>query len=318
MARRVRETGCATRSGSPTRVSRRRPTSWPPTRSHPTPHTWRGRCGSRARRRARALRPTSSATTRASTTPAQNTVRFFLGSGAAAGQGGTLAVAGAPGDTAQISFEVRVDDNLTAEHEIRNVAQATFIAPTLGKQLTALSSETIVSATPGPTPSEPADLDLAQSETVAPAAFGNDAVDDHVTIENNGPGDATDVVLHDVVPPGATIDSATIDQGSCTVSATDVTCVVPSPRRRRIRRGRRRARRARRTMPWPARRARPASARLSSTRLRRATAARRPPRCRSPGRPDGGSRRPGPRERVAGLARRGPDRHDHRHQQRSR
>ena len=157
----------------------------------------------------------------------QNAVRFFLGGGAAAGRGGAIAVAGSPGDTAQISFEVRVDDSLATEHEIRNVAQATFVAPTLGKELTALSSETIVSATPSPTPSEPADLGLAQSETVAPAAFGNDAVDDHVTVENNGPGDATDVVLHDVVPPGATIDSATIDQGSCTVSATEVTCVVP-------------------------------------------------------------------------------------------
>ena len=84
-----------------------------------------------------------------------------------------------------------------------------------------------MTATPGPMAPEPADLDLAQSETVAPAAFGNDAVDDHVTIENKGPGDATDVVLHDVVPPGATIESATVDQGSCTVSATEVTCVVP-------------------------------------------------------------------------------------------
>ena len=157
---------------------------------------------------------------------AQHMVRFFLGSGAAAGRGGTLAVSGAPGDTAQISFEVRVDDNLTTEHEIKNTAQATFIAPTLGKELTALSSETLVSATPAPIPAEPADLGLAQSETVAPAAFGDDAVDDHVTIENNGPGDATDVVLHDVVPPGATIDSATIDQGTCTVGATEVTCVI--------------------------------------------------------------------------------------------
>ncbi|HUA69477.1 MAG TPA: DUF11 domain-containing protein [Solirubrobacteraceae bacterium] len=157
----------------------------------------------------------------------QKNVRFFLGSGAAAGKGGTLAVSGAPGDTAQISFEVRVDDNLTAEHEIRNTAQATFIAPTLGKELTALSSETIVTATPSPTPLEPADLALAQSETVAPAAFGNDAVDDHVTIDNAGPGDATDVVLHDAVPAGATIESATVDQGTCSISAIEVTCVIP-------------------------------------------------------------------------------------------
>ena len=157
----------------------------------------------------------------------RDTVRAFLGTGAAAGRGGILSVAGAPGDSAQMSFEVRVDDNLTAEHEIRNVAQATFIAPTLGTELTALSSETLVSAAPGPLASEPADLNLVQSETVAPAAFGDDAVDDHVSIENKGPGDASDVVLHDVVPPGATIESATIDEGSCTVSMTEVTCVVP-------------------------------------------------------------------------------------------
>ena len=180
---------------------------------------------------------------------AQSTVRFFLGSGAAAGQGGTIAAAGSPGDTAQISFEVRVDDNLTAEHEIRNSAQATFIAPSLGKQLTALSTETIVSATPAPTPSEPADLNLAQSETVAPAAFGNDTVDDHVTIENNGPGDATDVVLHDAAPAGATIDSATDRSGHLHGQRKRRDLRSPVPGRRRLRRGRRRPRRARRRRP---------------------------------------------------------------------
>ena len=159
--------------------------------------------------------------------PGQHAVRFFLGSGAGVGRGGELAVAGAPGDRAQISFEVRVDDKLTAEHEIKNVAVATFVAPTLGKELSALSSESTVSAAPSPTSSEPADLAIAQSETVAPTAFGNDTIDDHITIEDHGPGDATDVVLHEVAPPGATIESATIDQGSCTVTATEVTCVLP-------------------------------------------------------------------------------------------
>ena len=158
--------------------------------------------------------------------PARHAVRFFLGSGAAPGRGGTIAVAGSSGDTAQISFDVRVDDNLMTEHEIRNVAQATFIAPTLGKELTALSSETIVSASPAQRASEPADLALAQSETVAPGASDTDVVDDHVTLENRGPGDSTDVILHDVVPPGATIESATTDMGSCSTTATEVTCVI--------------------------------------------------------------------------------------------
>ncbi len=157
---------------------------------------------------------------------ARRSVRFFLGSGAAAGRGGTIAVAGAPGDSAQVSFEVRVDDNLMTEHEVRNVAQATFVAPTLGKELTALSSETIVTASPAQTASEPADLALAQSETVAPGAFDSDVVDDHVTLENRGPGDSTDVTLRDVVPPGATIESATTDMGSCSTTATEVTCVI--------------------------------------------------------------------------------------------
>ena len=148
-----------------------------------------------------------------------------------------------------------------------------------------------MSATPSPTPSEPADLDLAQSETVAPAAFGDDAVDDHVTIENNGPGDATDVVLHDVAPTGATIDSATIDQGIVLGQRDRGDLRGPAPRRRRVRRGRRRPRGAAGRRRWRARRARPASARLSSTPPRRTTAARRRPRCR----------RPAPRWRISSI-----------------
>ncbi len=156
----------------------------------------------------------------------QHTVRFFLGNGATRGRGGDIATRGAPGDRAQISFDVRVDPNDSAESEIKNAALATFIAPTLNRELSAISSETITSVSAEPRSAEPADLALAQSETVAPSAFGDDAVDDHVAIENHGPGDATDVVFHDVVPPGATIESATTDMGSCSISATEVTCVI--------------------------------------------------------------------------------------------
>ena len=99
-------------------------------------------------------------TTRASSTPAQDTVRFFLGGGAAAGRGGALAVAGSPGDSAADQLRGPRRRQPDRRHEIRNVAQATFIAPTLGTELTALSSETLVSATPGPMTSEPADLEL--------------------------------------------------------------------------------------------------------------------------------------------------------------
>ncbi|MGZ4194863.1 MAG: DUF11 domain-containing protein [Solirubrobacteraceae bacterium] len=159
--------------------------------------------------------------------PSQHTVRFFLGSGATPTRGGDIAISGAPGDRTQISFDVRVNPNDSADSEIKNVALATFIAPTLNRELSARSSETVTQVAAQPRSAEPADLALAQSETVAPSAFGDDVVDDHIAIENHGPGDATDVVFHDTVPAGAVIESAMIDQGSCTVSATEITCVIP-------------------------------------------------------------------------------------------
>ena len=159
--------------------------------------------------------------------PARGAVRFFLGSGAAAGRGGELAVGGQPGDRAQISLEVRVDENGTAKQEITNVAQATFLASTLGKELSALSSPATIAGAPGPPGPAPADLALAQSESVAPLAGDGEVVDDHITIENHGPGDATNVQLHDTLPPGALVESASTDQGTCSVQSTEITCTVP-------------------------------------------------------------------------------------------
>jgi uncharacterized repeat protein (TIGR01451 family) len=72
-----------------------------------------------------------------------------------------------------------------------------------------------------------ADLVVTQSETVAPSPSGGDVVDDHIMIVNPGPTDVTDVVLHDTVPAGAVIDSVTTDQGSCSISGTEITCLVP-------------------------------------------------------------------------------------------
>jgi uncharacterized repeat protein (TIGR01451 family) len=72
-----------------------------------------------------------------------------------------------------------------------------------------------------------ADVVIMQSETVAPSPSGGDAVDDHILIVDPGPADATDVVLHDTVPAGTVIDSVTTDQGSCSISGTEITCEVP-------------------------------------------------------------------------------------------
>jgi large repetitive protein len=154
-------------------------------------------------------------------------VRFFLGAGASPGQGGELAAAAQPGNQAEISFEARVDDDVTSEHEITDVAQASFLAPSLNKQLSALSSPATITVIPGPPAPPPADLAVDQTETVAPGTGGSDVVDDHILIENHGPGDATDVVVHERISPGATVESVTADQGSCTVSPDEVTCTVP-------------------------------------------------------------------------------------------
>ena len=156
---------------------------------------------------------------------ATRAVRFFLGSGAAPGAGGTVAAAGQPGNQVQITFEARVDEKVTAEHDITDVAQATFLAPSLNKELSALSSPATITVVPAPPPPE-ADLATAQTETVAPAPGGGDMVDDHVLIENHGPADATDVVMHATIPPGSAIDSVTTDQGSCSVSSNEITCQI--------------------------------------------------------------------------------------------
>ena len=154
-------------------------------------------------------------------------VRFFLGPGAAPGRGGELAAAGNPGDGAEIRFDARVDPDVHAGREITDVAQARFVASTLGKELGALSSPATFTVAEGPASPPAADLTLTDSETVAPDGGGHDTVDDHIVIDNHGPDDATDVVIHDTAPPGADIESAVPDQGSCSATAADLTCELP-------------------------------------------------------------------------------------------
>src|SRR5262249_2971032 len=82
-----------------------------------------------------------------------------------------------------------------------------------------------VAVVPEPTPPI-ADIATTQTETVAPDPAG-DKVDDHILIINHGPDDATDVVMREQLPAGAVVDNVTIDQGSCTVTSSEVTCTVP-------------------------------------------------------------------------------------------
>lgn len=158
---------------------------------------------------------------------ATRAVRFFLGAGAAPGAGGALASVGRPGSSATVSFDARVDEDVTEAHDITDVAGATFVAPTLSQPLGALSSPATIAVIPSPSPPAEADLATTQAETVAPSPDGGDTVDDHALITDHGPADATDVVLHDTVPDGAVVDSITADAGSCSTTGDQITCVVP-------------------------------------------------------------------------------------------
>ena len=152
-------------------------------------------------------------------------VRFFLGSGASPGRGGTLAPDGSPGNAAAVSFEARVDPSAQlTETEIVNSAQATFVAPTLGKELSALSLPTRTAVAPAPAAPSEADLALMQHETLAPTADGGGDVVDAVTVTNHGPDDATAVQVTVKPPAGSTIESATSDAANCVVDGGEVTC----------------------------------------------------------------------------------------------
>ena len=56
--------------------------------------------------------------------------------------------------------------------------------------------------------------DLSVSQTVTPAGVGRATY--QVTVTNNGPNEALDVTLTDVIPDGATLESVTPQSGACT------------------------------------------------------------------------------------------------------
>lgn len=68
--------------------------------------------------------------------------------------------------------------------------------------------------------------DLALTKVTFPdvAGIGDDLVYS-VTVTNNGPEDATDLILFDFLPDNITIDSITVSQGNCTGTST-ITCLI--------------------------------------------------------------------------------------------
>ncbi len=144
--------------------------------------------------------------------PAGNLVRFRLGTGATATTGGTLTTSGANA-TSTIRFRVQVDANAGDTQLIRNQAQLSYNAATIGTPLTGATNE---SALPVATPV------LALDKTAAPnPVLAGAELTYTLNFANNGTAPASAVTLSDSLPANTSFVSASgggsFDAGSNTV-----------------------------------------------------------------------------------------------------
>ena len=89
------------------------------------------------------------------------------------------------------------------------------------------SSETVTCTYENTMELPEADLEVTMNDAVDPVTVGDDVVYT-VTVHNNGPDPAENVVVTDTLPAGVTYESATPDQGDCTESGGVVTCELGS------------------------------------------------------------------------------------------
>src|SRR5262249_35107105 len=71
--------------------------------------------------------------------PSAKAVTFRLGQGATASSGGVLTTPAQPANSTSFSFDVSIDGDLPVGYELVNRAAASFIAQSLGTQLSALT-----------------------------------------------------------------------------------------------------------------------------------------------------------------------------------
>jgi uncharacterized repeat protein (TIGR01451 family) len=85
------------------------------------------------------------------------------------------------------------------------------------------ASGNCVTPPPPPPPPPNVDLTIAKEDSADPISVGR-VVQYTITVTNNGPGKATDVVVTDTVPAGLEIVSVRANQGTCSTSGRVITC----------------------------------------------------------------------------------------------
>ncbi|MBB2987761.1 DUF7507 domain-containing protein [Terracoccus luteus] len=141
-------------------------------------------------------------------------VRFRVGTGANATSGGVLS----NGGTTRLRFQVTVDTAASGT-TLSNSGNLVYTAATIGTRYT---YQTADASTPVATR---ADLSLTKTTAQTAVVAGN-TVTYTLRAANSGPTAATDVVVTDTLPSGATLVSSTPSQGACTPSGQTLTCAV--------------------------------------------------------------------------------------------
>ena len=143
-------------------------------------------------------------------------VRVRLGTGATAADGGVLA----PGSTTTVRFRVRLGPDSPGT-TVANRASLAYVAQTVGQPFTYVGNETTTPVAVN------ADLQVTKSTTPDPLAAGS-AATSVITVTNNGPNTAIQVVVTDTLSAGVTPSAATIQGGSCAINGQVVTCTRPT------------------------------------------------------------------------------------------
>ena len=145
---------------------------------------------------------------------------------------GTLA----SGATATITVKVKVNPGTTGQ--ITNTACVSSNTPDTNPDNNCDSTTTTVTTptptptlppgqTPTPTPGGPrADLSLIKVDSPDPVSAGRNLTYG-ITVTNNGPDPAPNVVVNDALPPGVTLISATPSQGTCAGATCNLGTLAP-------------------------------------------------------------------------------------------